>query len=126
MVRLRIWSLGAAGLVLLTGGLVAGLGEARTHPALEAARRENRELRARHEVLLEQALDLVRQVAEGAERRGQWARLAGVPDRAGSGQSPNPPAPAAGDEALLDWLSEQSLVLRTFAQVQASEPLKTL
>jgi hypothetical protein len=111
---------------LVAGGLVAGLGEGPIRPALEAARRENRELRARQEVLREQALDLARRASREVKRGRQRAWLAGLPDRSWEGPGPNPPPPEAGDEALLDWLSEQSLRLEARARARASEPSMTL
>ena len=60
------------------------------------------------------------------KRGRQRAWLAGLPDRSWEGPGPSPPAPDAGDDALLDWLSEQSLVLEARARARAAEPSKTL
>ena len=124
--RRRLWVIGVAGPALVAGGLVAGLGEVPTRPALEAARRENRELKARQEVLREQAFDLARRASQEVKRGRQRAWLAGLPDRSWESPGPSPPAPDAGDEALLDWISEQSFVLEALARARTSEPSQSL
>jgi hypothetical protein len=52
----------------VTGGVLAGLDENPTHPAVEMAQSENRALRARQEILREQIAALEGRLAESVER----------------------------------------------------------
>jgi len=109
-----------AGLVVIAGGLLAGIDGMRTRSAVAAARSENRAVRALQEALREQAFDLAGRSYEAVER-GRWmTRLTHTPGRSGKGESLGLPAKAAGDEALLAWLSEQSVRLDALGNAPAA------
>jgi hypothetical protein len=100
-------ALGVAGLVVVSGGLLAGLDGLLTRFAVGAARRQNVALRAQQEALREQAFDLAVRLLERVDRGRQMAWLVGTPDRAWEGQRLGLPARDAGNEAILGWFSEQ-------------------
>jgi hypothetical protein len=99
--------LSIAGVVVLGAGLLAGLNGFRTSSAVDAARRQNRALKAQQEVLREQAFELAGRLFEDIERGHRLARLAGIQGRAWDGPTPPPPPRDAGSEVLLAWLSEE-------------------
>jgi hypothetical protein len=109
--RRLMLALGIAGLVVVAGGLLAGLDGLLTRFAVDAARRQNRALRAQQAALREQAFDLAGRLFEGVDRGRRMARLADTPGRAWDGQSLRLPARDAGNEAILAWLSEQGVRL---------------
>jgi hypothetical protein len=105
--RRLLFSLGVVGWIVVAGALWAGLDVLLTRFAVDAARRENRALRAQQEVLREQAGDLAGRVLEAVERGRRMARVVDPSGRAWEGQGLRLPARGVGDEAFRAWLGEQ-------------------
>ncbi len=119
-VRRLMLALGIAGLVVVAGGLLAGLDGLLTRFAVDAARRQNRALRAQQEALREQAFDLAGRLFEGVDRGRRMARFADTPGHAWEGQSPRLPARDAGNDVILAWLSEQGVRLEALGNELAA------
>jgi hypothetical protein len=105
--RRLMFALVIAGLVVTAGWVLTGPDCLPTRFAVDAARHENRALRAQQEVLREQAGDLAGRVFEAVERGRRMARVADPSGRAWEGQGLRLPARDVGDEAFLAWLCEQ-------------------
>lgn len=117
-------ALGLAGMVVVAGGSLAGLDGFLTPFAVEAARRENRSLRAQQGTLREQAYDLAGRLFEGVERGRHMARLAGTPGRAWEGRSLRLPARDAGDEAILAWFLAEGTRLDAIGKELTAERIE--
>jgi hypothetical protein len=118
--RRLLLTLGIAGLVVVAGGLLAGLDGLLTRFAVNSARRQNTALRAQQEALREQAFDLVGRLFEGVDRGRRKAPLADTPGRAWEGQCPRLPARDTGNDGILAWLSEQGVRLETLGNALAA------
>ena len=118
--RRQMLALGIAGLVVVAGGLWAGLDGFPTRFAVDSARRQNTALRAQQEALREQAFDLAGRSFKGVDRGRRMAPLADTPGRAWEGQCPRLPARDAGNDGILAWLSEQGVRLETLGNELAA------
>lgn len=81
---------------------------------LDAARRENEELKARRAVLLEDAFRLGARATELLEREPRAPMSAGR-DRVSRAQGPGTPSRNAGHETIVAWLSSKGAQLQAIA-----------
>lgn len=82
--------------------------------------REHADLKARENLLREQAFGLAEQLYERVEQGGSTLGTADTPVQAWVGQCPSVPARDAETEVLLDWLSEQSARLEALGDELAA------
>jgi hypothetical protein len=101
-----------SGIVVLSalaviGAFAVGPNRALAHSGVDTIVRDNTELKARQDALRERAFDLAEEVYGRIEQGRRMLRMADSQVHAWEDQCPRPPAPDAGDEAILAWLSEQ-------------------
>jgi hypothetical protein len=89
------------------GTFSAGTDRTPARFGVAAVLRDHAALKARHDVLREQAFDLAEQLYARVEQGRRMLRMAGTTGLDREGACPRPPARDAGDEAIFMWLSEQ-------------------
>lgn len=106
-------ALGTFGIVVAV--VIGGLSLASSRPSVPggfaAVQRENLELKARNDALRERACDLAEQLYWHAEQELQMAGSADATGDERTDMCPRPPGRDASDEAILAWLTEQSVRL---------------
>ncbi|TAM54412.1 MAG: M23 family metallopeptidase [Acidobacteria bacterium] len=107
--RRALIALGLAGVLALAivGALPLGLRGFLTSFTVDAARRDNRALKARRDSLRERSLALAGRVYVQLQRGRRLAWAIGLPQGAWGAPCPAPPAAGAADETAAAWLSQQ-------------------
>ena len=119
--RRTLVGLGLVGLLALAvvAALPLGLRAFFTSFTVDAARRENRTLRARRDALRERSLALAAGAYAQIERGRRLAWAIGVPEKAWQPRCPAPPAAGAPDEATAAWLERQGARLEELGRTLA-------
>ena len=121
VLRLLLIALGFLGLVVLAvmGALPVGLRGFLTSFTVEAARHENRALKAQEDALHEQSVAVGNRLYELVQRGRRMAWAVGTPGKAWQEASP-PPRRGVDDAATIEWLSRAGERLEALGDELAS------